>query len=172
MGIQAHFIDKKIKKTLVKNRKLQEFGDLSKIDKIAILVDEHIAFNDAEFVKLQQLMQLDHTHFNIITYKERKSNFNEFRGTVVLSTDINWQGKITSKDVLHTLAQDYDLLIDYTQADKQHQQLIVALCKARLKVGFMDKKDDLYNFMISVNPSKIGLFNQELVRYLKILKLL
>jgi hypothetical protein len=171
MGIQRYFIDNKINKILDKVKKLKEKRTLSKIDAIAVFVDEYIAFNDKEFTKLQKLMGLDHTHFNIITYKEKKSNFNEFRGTVILSSDIDWKGRIKSKDVQETLNKKYDLLIDYTQADQQKKQLIVAICNAGFKVGFSDKKDELYDFMIAVNPSKVSLFNEELVRYLKILKL-
>ncbi len=172
MGIQEYLIDNKINFTLKKTKSTEKKAILSKVNSIAIFVDEDIAFNDDAFTQLQKLIGLNHTHFTIITYKEKKSNFNEFRGVVIRPNDVNWRGTIKSKTVVEALHKKFDLLIDYTQANQLKKQLIVALCKAHFKVGFSDTKDALYDFMIAVNPSKIDLFNTELVRYLKILKLI
>ena len=100
MGIQEYLLDNKID-NLVKRKNLSGQQEaLSKIRRIAIFVDEHIAFNDSEYTNLRNLLSLDHTHFSIITYKEKKSNYNEFRGTVIVPKDIGWNGKIKSKKVL------------------------------------------------------------------------
>jgi len=172
MGIQQYYIDKKIKKALKKSIKAKVEKSLLKIDKIAIFVDEESLFDEKEFRDLQKLIQLNNTHFNILTFKIKKTSFNEFRGAVVVENDINWQGKITSKDVLEFLRKDYDLLIDYTQAKNQEKQLIISKINAPFKVGYKDNNDELYDFMINVNPSDITLFNKEMVHYLSILKLI
>jgi len=171
MRIQNYLIDKKIQAALTKSIKTAKEHAFVSITNIAIFVDELSAFNEKEFRDLQEIIKLDETHFNILTFKEKKSSYNEFRGTVLFQNEINWQGKIISKDANEFINQRYDLLIDYTQADSLQKQLIVALINAHFKVGYSDKKDSLYNFMISINPTEIKLFNKEMVRYLKILKL-
>jgi len=171
MGIQQFFIDKKIKEATAKAKKIKEQYSLAEISKVAIFVDESTSFNDEKFIELQQIIKLDNTHFSILTYKDKKSNFNEFRGAVLLQNEINWQGKVTSKEVESFLEHDFDLLIDYTLANNQKKQLVVARCKAALKVGFLDENESLYDFMIEVDSAEISMFNKELVRYLTILKL-
>lgn len=171
MGIQQYYIDKKIKNALKKSTKTKANRSLSSIDRIALFVDEESLFDQKEFRNLQKLIGLDNTHFNILTFKSKKTSYNEFRGAIVIQNDINWQGKITSKDVLEFLNRDYDLLIDYTQAENQMKQLIISEIKASFKVGYKDNKDELYDFMISVNPSEVALFTKEMIYYLKILNL-
>ena len=171
MGIKHYLIDKRIKVALRKSIKLKERSSLSKILNVAIFVDETTSFDDEKFIELQQIIKLDNTHFSILTYKDKKSNFNEFRGAVVLQNEINWQGKVTSVDVKSFLDKDFDLLIDYTLANNIKKQLIVAHIKAIIKVGFLDNNDTLYDFMVELNSSEISMFNKELVRYLTILKL-
>jgi hypothetical protein len=70
------------------------------------------------------------------------------------------------------LEESYDLLVDYTQADNLIKQLIVAKSIAGITVGYADKMDDLYDFMIAINPKEVALFNKEMIHYLHILKLL
>jgi len=172
MGIQQFFIDKKIKEVASKSKSLKEQLLLSKISKVAIFVDETTAFDDEKFIELQNIIKLDNTHFSILTYKDKKSNFNEFRGAVILQNEVNWQGKVTSKEVKAFLDNEFDLLIDYTLANNQKKQLIVAHIQAALKVGFLDTNDSLYDFMVDIESSEVSLFNKELVRYLTILKLI
>ena len=172
MGIQNKFINKRIKTALKKSNNQVSKPDLTSVSRIAIFVDEKSLFNEEKFRDLQEIIKLDETHFHILTFKEKESNYNEFRGMVLSQNEINWLGNITSKAVLDFLKNRYDLLIDYTQADSLKKQLIVASINAGFKVGYSDKKDSLYNFMITVNPTEINLFNKELVRYLKILKLI
>jgi hypothetical protein len=171
MGIQQNIIAKKIKQAL-KKKKGETNQIIKKIDKIAIFVDEESNFDENQFKNLQRLINLDYTHFNILTYKDKASTFNKFRGAVVLKSDVNWLGKIGCSNVLDFLSESYDLLIDYTQADNRIKQLIVASIKASLVVGYADKKDELYDFMISINTKEIEIFNKEMIHYLNILKLL
>lgn len=172
MGIQNYLLEKKIDTALKKLKKIKKQSTFKSVSDIAIFVDEKSVFNEEKFRELQEIIKLDETHFSILTYKEKKSSYNEFRGTVIFQNEINWHGKIMSKDVSKFHEKPYDLLIDYTQADNLKKQLIIAQINAFFKVGYSVEKDSLYDFMISVNPTQIKLFNTELVRYLKILKMI
>jgi len=171
MGIQNYFIDKRIEAALKKSNKNNNKGLLSEILSVAIFVDEQSAFNEKRFRKLQGIIKLDESHFNILTFKEKKTSFNEFRGTVLFQNEINWQGRIRPKDVKRFMKKHYDLLIDYTQEDSLKRQLVIAQIIAKMKVGYSEKKKKFYDLLISVSPKEIDLFNKEFVRYLKILKL-
>ncbi len=172
MGIQKYFVSNKIKAALKRHAIAGNEDTLSEISDIAIFVDEKSAFDEKEFRALQEIVKLDETHFSILTYKEKKSSYNEFRGTVLYHNEINWQGNITSKDVKYYFEKKYDVLIDYTEADNLERQLVVTKIKAKMKIGFSVKKKKFYDLLIAVEPNEIKLFNIELVRYLKILKLL
>ncbi len=172
MGIQQYYIDKKIKKALKRAAEIKLKNSLSIINKIAIFVDEESLFDEKEYRNLQRLIKRDETHFSIVTIKKKKTSFNEFRGVVVVENDINWQGRITSKEVISFLNNKYDLLIDYTLANTKEKQLIVSIINASFKVGYINEKEELYDFMIDVSRSKIALFNKEMVHYLAILELI
>lgn len=172
MGIQQYYIDKKINKAIKNSIKANAEASILKIQKVAIFIDEETSFNEKDFKALQKLTQLSNTHFKILTFKKKRTDYNKFRGTVVIQNDVNWQGKITSKAVNEYLNETFDLLIDYTQADNQEKQLIISKIKAFLKVGYKDNKDELYDMTIQVNPSEVSLFNKEMVHYLSILNLI
>jgi len=172
MGIQNYFIDKRIDVALRKSNKNNNKALLSEILSVAIFVDEQSAFNEKGFRKLQEIINLDETHFSILTFKERETSFNEFRGTVLFQNEISRQGRIKPKDVRNFMKKPYDLFIDYTPTDSLIRQLVVAQIVAKMKVGYSEKKKKFYDLLISVSPKEIDLFNKELVRYLKILKLL
>lgn len=172
MGIQNYFIDKRIEAALKKSDNKNNKALLAEILSVAIFVDEQSAFDEKKFRELQEIINLDETHFSILTFKEKKTSFNEFRGTVLFKNEVSWQGRITPKDVKSFIKKPYDLLIDYTHADSLMRQLVVAKIVAKMKVGYSEKKKKFYDLLISVSPKEIDLFNKELVRYLKILKLL
>lgn len=171
MGIQNYFIQKKIQKIIEKS-KTELKTTIQKINKIATIVDENSAFNYQFFKELQKKLQLDDTHFEILTIKHKKSNYNEFKGNVFLTNDINWKGDINTSEINDFLAQQYDLLIDTIAQDEPLKLLIVAQTKAVLKAGFATNNPELYNIQINVDAKRMDIFIDELVKYLKILKVI
>jgi hypothetical protein len=170
MGIQQYFIDKKVRRA----KKEKEIAPIlvSSIKRVLLVVDEQTLFNQDHYKELKKLMGLNRADFSILTYKEKKSNFNEFNGAIFTPDSLNWKGKITSESLNKTLEESYDLLIDYTQSSLAVQQLVVSKIKATLKVGFSEEYEELYDFTITIAPTEITTFNKEVVRYLKILKLI
>lgn len=172
MGIQNYFIHKKIKSTVSGKKPQDNTAELSKIRKVAIIVDELSSFNDSYFKKLQKLMQLDDTHFQILTIKHKKSNYNEFKGVVLFTNEVNWKGDFTSPEIKDYLNTSYDLLIDFIPENSSLKQLIVSKVHAIMKVGFGKNNPDLYNMTVKVEPTEIEISINELVKYLNILKVL
>lgn len=172
MGIQDRLIEKRIHKAILSHKGLKQNQVLLKLQKIFVFIDEETTFNYEEFRYLRAKLQLDETHFTFLTYKQKPSTINEFRGAVVLRNAINWQGNIKTKEVKSLLDANYDLLLDYTTADTIYKQLILSKVKALLKVGYMHENAGLYDFMIDVSRKDIRVFNDELLRYLSILGVL
>ena len=172
MGIKGYFIDNKIKRTLAENLKNKNERVLAKINRLAIFVDNESSFNKGEFENLKDSIKLNSTHFNILTYKEKKENYNEFQGTIVTKKDFNWLAALKSDTVREFIESHYDILIDYTATDSPIKKLIVAQINASFKVGCLDDNNELYDLRIKVDPKEIAVFNKELIRYLKILNLI
>lgn len=171
MGIQNFFINKKIEAVINKLKKTEPTS-IDKIRKIAIIVDENSLFNDFYFKLLQKQIGLDDTHFDILTIKHKKSNYNEFKGNVLLTNEVSWKGELSLPEVKNFLQNQYDLLIDFIAQSEPLKLLVVAKTQSVLKIGFAGNKPELYNILIDVLPEKIEVFMAELVKYLRILKLI
>jgi len=172
MGIKNYFIYKKIKLAILGLKNLTTTSELSKIQKVAILVDESSAFNASQYKNLQKKMGLDDSHFNILTVKKKNSNYNEFKGVVLLTNEVNWKGKIYSTEIHHFTEPHYDLLIDFIPKNSALKQLIITKVNAKMKVGFVKNNPDLYNIIMNVDSQKIDVFISELIKYLHILKII
>ena len=172
MGIQSYFIYKKIKSILLHQKMEADASELAKIQHVALMVDESSTFMYPHFKQLQKEMGLDDTHFSILTIKQKKSNYNEFKGVVLFTNEVNWKGKITSSEIKQFTDPAYDLLIDFIPQNSALKQLIVSQVKAKMKVGYAGNKSDFYNITMKVNPEAIELFITELVKYLAILKII
>ena len=172
MGIKQYFFNKRIKAAKEKALQFKENSSLSKVKNVLIFIDETTTLDQKCFINLQDQLKIDVSNFSFLTYKTKKSNYNEFSGVVVTQDSFNWKGKITSESLEGLLNQEFDLLLDYTQNELEIKQLIVPIIKAVFKVSFSNKFPDLYDFMVETPPDGIKTFNAEIVRYLKILKLI
>lgn len=175
MRIQRYFIHKKIKAILHQqsiNGNSTQHASIAKINKVAIIVDEFSLFNNHHFKQLQKSMSLDDTDFEVLTIKHKKSNYNEFKGNVLFSNDVNISGNIASKEVNSFLNTTYDMVLDCIAPYDPLKCLIVASTKAPIKIGFSGNPPELYNIVIEVKHEKIEVFLSEVLKYLKILKVI
>lgn len=172
MGIKQYFFDKKIKKAKLKALNYRKDMSLSKISKVIIFVDGSTSFNQKSYKELQKLLNLTTSDFTFLSYKDKKSSFNEFNGVVMTQDSINWKANVKSESLQRLLDEKFDLLIDYTNDGLELKYLIIPKINAAFKIGFSEKYADLYNFMVQVASGEIKTFNVEIARYLKILKLI
>ncbi len=168
MGIQSYFLKKKIKAAA----KIKISGELTKVQKVAILVDETSAFRDKHYKNLIKLMNVSDEHFNILTIKSKKSNYNEFKGLVLLTNEVNWKGEFNAVELHHFMDKPYDLLINFIPKHTALTELLVTQVHALFKVGFAGGTQDFYNITFNLESEKVDVFITELVKYLKILKVI
>jgi hypothetical protein len=168
MGIQSYFLRKKIKAF----SKQKASGYLTKVQKVAIIVDESSGFKHNHYKNLLKLMKLNDDQCNILTIKHKKSNYNEFKGIFLLKNEVNWKGEFRAKELQQFTDLNYDLLINFIPKHTALTELLVARVNALFKVGFAGGTKDFYNITFNIDAEKVDLFILELVKYLNILKVL
>jgi 3-methyladenine DNA glycosylase AlkD len=169
-AIKFNKVSSKVEKILEKkqNNKSLEFSN--NVKTVGIIVNEGSGFNFEMLKELQRQIATGSENFYILTCKDSSESYNEFRGAIFYEKQFNWNGVLQSKQVNDFLENQFDMLIDYTNADTVFKKYLVAKSKAKFKVGLANIDNRLYDFMIALNTNDIRLFNKELVKYLKILK--
>ena len=172
MGIQSYFIEKKIRQSLIEAKKNNSEHQLNKINKIALIVDENSDFNAHQFSSLVNQLQLEENNFDILSIKSKCNKGLDIKGYRFCTNEVNLFGHIKSESFITFIEKDYDLMIDYVSKKNKYNRLIIAQVKAPLKAGFAQNNPYFYNIILNIKPENIEEFNNELVRYLNILKLL
>jgi len=128
--------------------------DISEKDKIKkeVLALFNIAESDLEMVIFQQK-----------TAKEEHSE------AIITPKDFGWYGKINSEKLKIILTKKYDLLINYSKVDNLYSNLLLLQCKIGFRAGFKHLDNRFYDLLIDCKTSDLKLFNEELLKYLKIL---
>ena len=130
-GIKSKAVINKTEK-LLKSKEQQNSLTISKtINSVGIIVDEGSEFDFELLKKLQKEIATGSKNFHVLTCKNTNESYNEFRGLLFYEKDFSWNGTIKSKELLHFLATDFDMLIDYTKSNTIFKKLLksfVVLC--------------------------------------------
>ena len=81
-------------------------------------------------------------------------------------------GKIKDSSLKNFVDREFDLLINYCDADNIFSQVICFKSQAKIKAGFEYEISNFNDISIKIAGNKIDTFNNELIKYLDILKLL
>lgn len=82
---------------------------------------------------------------------------------------LNWFNMPKCDTVQQFIAKDFDILIDISMLDIYQLQYIVALSRARFKVGKFKEKDSYYDFMIDIKNNNIPEFIKQIKHYLELI---
>jgi len=83
--------------------------------------------------------------------------------------DFGWKGKITNIELNEFIDTKFDALISYYQTETLELNLATAISKANFKIGLTSKEPRLFDLIIDIDPKHIDVFQNELVKYLKVL---
>jgi len=167
-GIKYKVLSKKIAGS-VKRNSSSSLQVNNPIKTVGILVKENSKFDFEGLKRLQKQIPIGSKNFSVLTYKIQNETYNEFRGAFFYEKHVSLTGKIKSKEVSDFLNQEFDMLIDYTAADTIFAKFLTAMSKAKFKVGYFTEDENLYDLMINVPIDNTKEFNNELIKYLKIL---
>ena len=139
-----------------------------RITRILIFLDD---FSDKKAINenLYKLLNMPVGTIEILVYhtKVEKNKNVEDR---ISSADFGWYGKIKSEKLKIILTKKYDLLINYSKVDNIYINLLILQCKAAFRVGFSHLDNRFYDLIINCESSNFLLFNEEIKKYLQILK--
>ena len=83
--------------------------------------------------------------------------------------DFGWKGKIKNTQLDDFIHTSFDALICYYNADILELNLVTALSKSKFKIGISGRDQRLFDLIINIQTKHIGVFQKEIVKYLKVL---
>jgi len=145
---------------------------LNKIIKVGILAESDL-FQTYDFTRnLSSNFGLDKNSFNIILYRNSKINEELADCNYFSEKDFGMFGKIVGEDLKKFVNKNFDLLINYCTKEDLFSEMVCIKSKAKLVAGFNNKTYNNYDISIKIESNKIDTFNEELTKYLQILKVL
>ncbi|WP_233901014.1 DUF6913 domain-containing protein [Tenacibaculum piscium] len=173
-------IQKFYNKTILKaqNKEQQQY----KIKKIAVLLDNPSIENKI-IADLTTKFPFQKENITVLIYKpfekkdknkeesqEESQEENQQENIKIFTEkDIGFKASLKSDNLKNFVKIDYDALINYIKTPNLYTNTITLLSQARLKTGFANIDERLYNLIIADDGFDETILNQELKKYLTIL---
>ena len=169
------FKKKSALKFLKKNEKNNKFNlksSLQKIQKVGILAEADL-FKTYDFTKkLSESLDVNQNGFNILLFQNVKANKLMDSYESFTEKDFGMYGKIKGASLNSFIDSEFDLLINYCPVGSIFSHVVSLRSKAKIKVSFENDEFDFYDISVNIEGNRIDTFNEELTKYLHILKLL
>ncbi|HET8886965.1 MAG TPA: hypothetical protein VFM70_11510 [Salinimicrobium sp.] len=150
--------------------KRQQVFPLESIKSVGVIVNMDV-FSQAEaFLKLQK--ELDVENLKIVAFSDSKKPNQEAQFLQVSPKNIGIGGSIKSAEIKNFLEQEFDLLLGYNNKGNLSFNLLIATSKANFKVGIDVENEQFYDLIIKTDIQDVEGFSKELIKYLRILKML
>ncbi|WP_372766119.1 hypothetical protein [Lutibacter sp.] len=143
---------------------------IDEVKKVIIFLDTN-ADRTSVLSSLMSILKISESDIKVVIFQQKLRNEQE-ANEVITPKDFGWYGKIESEKLKNILTNQYDLLINYSKGDNLYLNLLLLQCKASFKVGFAHLDKRLYDLMIQCESDERDLFNEELKKYLVILKII
>ena len=150
-----------VKKTTVKE-----------IKKVGVLAEVSL-FQSYDFTKrLCMELGIEEEELTVFLFDRRGKDKTLNTTKVCNEYSFGLYGKIKSPALANFVEKKFDLLINYCEANLIYDQIIMIRSVAGLKVGFEHENNHFNDISFRVDGNKIDTFNNELIKYLEILKLI
>ncbi|MEN8125961.1 MAG: hypothetical protein ABFR32_12635 [Bacteroidota bacterium] len=161
------FIKKHLNKAKKSSNKIN-----GKIHTVGILAESRL-FEAYDFTKkLSENFGLKPEDFKVLLYENPDVDNININYPGFFENDFGLYGKIKSDEVKNFADTKFDLLINYCSSNNLFANVLLLRSKARLKAGFYNENDEFYDISIKLSDNRIDTFNEELTRYLNILKII
>ncbi|MBK5208442.1 MAG: hypothetical protein JJE44_02925 [Flavobacteriaceae bacterium] len=158
------------KKTILDLLKNEHKIPFVEVKKVIIFLDAN-ANRTSVLSVLTSMLKISESDIKVVIFQQKLRN-EQRANEVITPKDFGWYGKIESEKLKNILTNKYDLLINYSKVDNLYLNLLLLQCKAAFKVGFAHLDKRLYDLMIRCESNERDLFNEELKKYLVILKII
>ncbi|MCK0132469.1 hypothetical protein MWU59_13250 [Flavobacteriaceae bacterium F08102] len=164
----AHYYEKLLKKVDGKNREMPRA-----ILRVGVLADSRLFGSYDISRSLSQIFDMPNNRIDILIFENLKDDYVKQHFNTFTEKDFGMYGKIKVPNVTDFIEHRFDILINYCNEKSMYTNLVALKSRAKFKIGFADSDlQKIYDFMVAVDGNKIDIFNEELCKYLKILKLI
>lgn len=137
---------------------------------LGFLVDEAF-FDDFETLyEFGKELGLQRKDIKFFTFVETRRKIPSLRQNQITNKEFTWRGEIHNQNAQEFLNFPFDVLIGYYKGKHEYLDALVALSKAKFKIGFSQADKRLYDLILTVDLESSVLFRAETKKYLQILK--
>lgn len=165
-GLKKIAVKRKTRKFLLERDRIMP----SEVNSVGILVDLDEFKSTDVLLQLKEVLQLE--DLKIV-------GFSDFKKTEIAPEILHFNSKqigisaaLKDAELKIFAEKQWDLLINYTSRTNLTFNFLTAASKAKLKVGLKVENEDFYDLIIQTKIEDFEGFQKELIKYLKILKLL
>lgn len=156
-------------KELTRQSTLVKSIPISKIRKVAVLVEEAVYYQNQIIRQIEEIYGIQGCDVHLLVYcthdKKRAYKSYEFS-----EKSFGWSGSLKLNSLQEFVKIEYDLFINYGFAENLYMKVITLCSHAHFKIGFSSEDNRMYDLSIADADKRIDVLNEEAVKYLKILK--
>ena len=159
-SIERHY-DKLIEKNVISNNR----G--GKIKTVAVILD-NASLENVITSNLSSKLFFNKKDITFLVYR-KFSKKDKAMDKFFSEKEIGYKGSLKSDNLKKFVKNDYDLLINYTKESNLYTNIITLHSQSKLKAGFADIDDKLFDIVVKDPTYNEAVLNQELKKYLTIL---
>ena len=144
-------------------------GRNSPLQTLGILVDESLIPDLYMFDDLPAKLNVHPNKFRLFSFLEVKKKLPSIRQNQINNKDFSFKGQVKNNNALEFVEFPFDVLIGYYRDKNVFLDQLMAMSKARFKVGFKGGDSRLFDLILEQPPEDFKLFKKELKKYLQIL---
>jgi len=159
-----------LRKLIERNLKGRDTSQInSKLVTLGFLVDEALLTDFDRLLDFSKILSLKPKDVKVFSFLEVKKKLPSFRQNQINNKDFNWKGEIHNQNALEFLDTNFDVLVGLYEGEHAFLDLMVSKSKSRFKVGFENSDPRLFDLLLGINPTNLGLLESELKKYITIL---
>ena len=144
-------------------------NQIESIKTIGIIAEEDL-FKAYDFTKkLSEDLGINMLDIQVMLYQKQKSEKSLDNYEFFSDKSFNLFGKIKDENLHYFLENKFDLLINYSNQDNVFAHIVAFQSNAKMKASFKNEFTSFYQISVNILGNKINTFNEEIVKYLKIL---
>ena len=167
-SLHENLLKKKINKSLL-SLEAQNRAKPSPIKTLGCIVDPMFPVDVNNFINLANRIGLKDKDLKIITFQENDNGFNIFSNMNITPDSISFYGNLKGNDSLEFISYEFDLLINFFNSNDV-LSLLSSKVNAKFRIGFDSVDPELNDLIFSSKIKKYLDFENELVKYLKLIR--
>ena len=171
-GIKKNTAFKYLVKLQNSTEKKLKNDKLDSVKTVGILAEEEL-FRAYDFTKkLSNDLGIHESDIDVMLFQKIRSEKSLDQYEFFSEKSFKMFGKIKDKDLKHFIDRKFDILVNYCSQENVYAHIAAFQSKSKMKAGFENESTSFYQFVVNISENKINTFNEELIKYLKILKLI